>query len=92
MYPYCLNAAFESMEFAKRMKGLDGGREEGGVRWRGHLLAMFPTLCDCVCVAEQDLRELLSGVLHQVANELGLQQSKGKVPAGQHEAASNHTR
>ena len=89
--------AESQLDYVKGLKVLEGVGEEGGVGWRGHLLVMFPALCDCVCVGEQDLRELLSGVLHAVSTELGLERGRRvgrKVSAAQHEAQNiaNHSR
>ena len=46
--------------------------DEGG-GWRGHLLALYPALCDCVCCDELELRELLRDLLHAAGSELGLE-------------------
>ena len=51
-------------------------RTRAGLGWRRHLLTLFPVLCDCVCIAELDLRELLRDLLHQAAGEMGLEKHR----------------
>ena len=71
------------LEYVKQLQALDQ-LAEGGVGWRRHVLTLFPVLCDCVCIAELELRELLRDLLHQAAGEMGLEKHR---PARKQSAA-----
>ena len=82
----------ELVGYVEGLKGLEQGGggvgvgEEGGVGWHGHLLALYPVLVDCVCVVEQELRELLREVLHTVGVDMGLEKTQ-RTAVRKHSAA-----
>ena len=78
-----LTAAPSQLEYVKQLQALDEVAE-GAVGWRRPVLTLFPVLCDCVCVAELELRELLRDLLHQAAGEMGLEKHR---PARKQSAA-----
>ena len=63
------------LDYVKQLQALDE-LAESAVGWRRHVLTLFPVLCDCVCVAELELRELLRDLLHQAAGEMGLEKHR----------------
>ena len=67
--------ATSQLDYVKHLQALDAV-SEGGLGWRRHLLTLFPVLCDCVCIAELELRELLRDLLHQAAGEMGLEKHR----------------
>ena len=67
--------AASQLEYVTRLQALDEVAESAP-GWRRHTLTLFPALCDCVCVAELELRELLRDLLHQAAGEMGLEKHR----------------
>ena len=67
--------AASQLEYVKQLQALDEVAESAP-GWRRHTLTLFPALCDCVCVAELELRELLRDLLHQAAGEMGLEKHR----------------